>query len=169
MLWIFLNIVLSYLFHRAGYLTLFGEASNAEVTEIYEEFRRFDKILAKLARRSANKGNKKIWQSYIGTLRLCTFWIIGVTYLEDDVSKLMCYLITHVCGVRWNESCKLSTTAVVAVAVSNTVSQWKWGSVLETDLCRPSERTGSGRRHTKASITPSAVGYTGTLYEHTHF
>lgn len=43
---------------RAGYHTLFSTENNnsAELTEVYEEFRRFDKILPKLARRSAHKG-----------------------------------------------------------------------------------------------------------------
>lgn len=43
---------------RAGYHTLFSTENNnsAEFTAVYEEFRRFDKILPKLARSSARRG-----------------------------------------------------------------------------------------------------------------
>ncbi|ROL50784.1 Prostacyclin synthase [Anabarilius grahami] len=45
-----------------GYLTVFGAEKNnsAALTEIYEEFRRFDKLLPKLARTTVNKEEKKI-------------------------------------------------------------------------------------------------------------
>lgn len=44
---------------RTGYLTVFGAEKNhsAALAEIYEEFRRFDKLLPKLARTTENKGN----------------------------------------------------------------------------------------------------------------
>ncbi|XP_062852689.1 prostacyclin synthase [Trichomycterus rosablanca] len=53
------------LLFKAGYLTLFGTDNNnsAELTEVYEEFRRFDKILAKLARCSAKKDEMKVANS----------------------------------------------------------------------------------------------------------
>uniref|UniRef100_A0A9J7XG47 Prostacyclin synthase n=1 Tax=Cyprinus carpio carpio TaxID=630221 RepID=A0A9J7XG47_CYPCA len=44
-----------------GYLTVFGAEKNnsAALAEIYEEFRRFDKLLPKLARTTENKGNEE--------------------------------------------------------------------------------------------------------------
>ncbi|KAG9277008.1 prostacyclin synthase-like [Astyanax mexicanus] len=64
---------------KAGYLTLFGTKNNncAELTEVYEEFRRFDKLLAKLARRSVQKGEMTIASSARERLwdLLCPAWL----------------------------------------------------------------------------------------------
>ncbi|XP_076870383.1 prostacyclin synthase [Brachyhypopomus gauderio] len=53
------------LLFRAGYLTLFGTANNnsATLTEVYEEFQRFDKLLAKLARQCLPRDERKIASS----------------------------------------------------------------------------------------------------------
>ncbi|XP_053353744.1 prostacyclin synthase isoform X1 [Clarias gariepinus] len=50
------------LLFKAGYNTIFSPESNdsAEFSEVYEEFRRFDKVLPKLARTSANKDEIKV-------------------------------------------------------------------------------------------------------------
>ncbi|XP_051563621.1 prostacyclin synthase-like [Myxocyprinus asiaticus] len=53
------------LLFKAGYLTVSGKEKydSAELTEIYKEFRRFDKILPKLARCTANKEEDKVANS----------------------------------------------------------------------------------------------------------
>ncbi|XP_051568806.1 prostacyclin synthase-like [Myxocyprinus asiaticus] len=53
------------LLFKAGYLTVFGteKYDSAELTKIYKEFRRFDKLLPKLARRSTNKEENKVANS----------------------------------------------------------------------------------------------------------
>ncbi|XP_067230511.1 prostacyclin synthase [Chanodichthys erythropterus] len=52
------------LLFKTGYLTVFGAKNNsAALTEVYEEFRRFDKLLPKLARTTVNKEEKKIANS----------------------------------------------------------------------------------------------------------
>ncbi|XP_056605666.1 prostacyclin synthase [Triplophysa dalaica] len=57
------------LLFRAAYLTVFGTHNNsAELTEIYEEFRRFDKLLPKLARGTQNKEETKVANSAQGRL-----------------------------------------------------------------------------------------------------
>ncbi|XP_048054883.1 prostacyclin synthase [Megalobrama amblycephala] len=57
------NFCYSLLF-KTGYLTVFGAKNNsAALTEVYEEFRRFDKFLPKLARTTVNKEEKKIANS----------------------------------------------------------------------------------------------------------
>ncbi|NP_001104630.1 prostacyclin synthase [Danio rerio] len=55
------NLCYSLLF-KTGYLTVFGAENNnsAALTQIYEEFRRFDKLLPKLARTTVNKEEKQI-------------------------------------------------------------------------------------------------------------
>ncbi|XDV35419.1 hypothetical protein PO909_005371 [Leuciscus waleckii] len=58
------NFCYSLLF-KTGYLTVFGVEKNnsAALTEVYEEFRRFDKLLPKLARTTVNKAEKQIANS----------------------------------------------------------------------------------------------------------
>uniref|UniRef100_A0A8C1KAG6 Prostacyclin synthase n=1 Tax=Cyprinus carpio TaxID=7962 RepID=A0A8C1KAG6_CYPCA len=53
------------LLFKTGYLTVFGAEKNnsAALAEIYEEFRRFDKLLPKLARTTENKEEKQIASS----------------------------------------------------------------------------------------------------------
>uniref|UniRef100_A0A672MT52 Prostacyclin synthase n=1 Tax=Sinocyclocheilus grahami TaxID=75366 RepID=A0A672MT52_SINGR len=53
------------LLFKTGYLTVFGAEKNnsAALAEIYEEFRRFDKLLPKLARTAENKEEKQIASS----------------------------------------------------------------------------------------------------------
>ncbi|XP_072540815.1 prostacyclin synthase [Salminus brasiliensis] len=71
------NFCYSLLF-RAGFLTLFGTKNNncAELTEVYEEFRRFDKLLAKLARPTVKRGEKTVASSARERLweLLCPAW-----------------------------------------------------------------------------------------------
>lgn len=59
MLYILIPITVCLVLCRTGYLTVFGAEKNnsAALAEIYEEFRRFDKLLPKLARTTENKGN----------------------------------------------------------------------------------------------------------------
>lgn len=56
---VMLYILIPLISCRSGYLTVFGTEKNnsAALTEVYEEFRRFDKLLPKLARTTVNKGN----------------------------------------------------------------------------------------------------------------
>ncbi|XP_017553252.1 prostacyclin synthase [Pygocentrus nattereri] len=66
------------LLFKAGYLTLFGTKNNnhADLTEVYEVFRQFDKLLPKLARRAvrkdeitvANSAREQLWEL------LCPAW-----------------------------------------------------------------------------------------------
>ncbi|KAI2663809.1 Prostacyclin synthase [Labeo rohita] len=58
------NFCYSLLF-KTGYLTVFGAEKNnsAGLAEVYEEFRRFDKLLPKLARTTVNKEEKQIASS----------------------------------------------------------------------------------------------------------
>ncbi|KAK7155697.1 hypothetical protein R3I93_010368 [Phoxinus phoxinus] len=58
------NFCYSLLF-KTGYLSVFGVEKNnsATLTEVYEEFRRFDKLLPKLARTTVNKAEKQIANS----------------------------------------------------------------------------------------------------------
>ncbi|XP_077054146.1 prostacyclin synthase isoform X2 [Siphateles boraxobius] len=58
------NFCYSLLF-KTGYLTVFGveENNSAAVAEVYEQFRRFDKLLPKLARTTVNKAEKEIANS----------------------------------------------------------------------------------------------------------
>ncbi|XP_066521557.1 prostacyclin synthase isoform X2 [Hoplias malabaricus] len=53
------------LLFKAGYLTLFGTKNNnhAELIEVYEEFRQFDKLLSKLARCTAKRDEKTVASS----------------------------------------------------------------------------------------------------------
>lgn len=52
------------LLFKAAYLTVFGTENNSEeLTEIYEEFRRFDKLLPKLARGTQSKEETKVANS----------------------------------------------------------------------------------------------------------
>ncbi|XP_026866749.2 prostacyclin synthase [Electrophorus electricus] len=53
------------LLFKAGYLTLFGTANNnsATLTEVYEEFRQFDKLLVKLARQTLPRDERRIASS----------------------------------------------------------------------------------------------------------
>ncbi|XP_056316395.1 prostacyclin synthase [Danio aesculapii] len=56
------NLCYSLLF-KTGYLTVFGaeeQNNSGALTQIYEEFRRFDKLLPKLARTTVNKEEKQI-------------------------------------------------------------------------------------------------------------
>lgn len=46
---------------RAGYLTLFVNKENA--TAVYKEFRKFDRLLCKLARNSLNQGKLDCFKS----------------------------------------------------------------------------------------------------------
>ncbi|KAI4902114.1 hypothetical protein NFI96_013189 [Prochilodus magdalenae] len=66
------------LLFKAGYLTLFGTKNNncAELTEVYEEFRRFDKLLSKLARGTARRDEMTVASSAREQLweLLCPAW-----------------------------------------------------------------------------------------------
>ncbi|XP_030634278.1 prostacyclin synthase [Chanos chanos] len=55
------NFCYSMLF-RAGYLSMFGTENNnkAELSAVYEEFRKFDRLLGKLARSTLTKEEKKV-------------------------------------------------------------------------------------------------------------
>ncbi|XP_053492268.1 prostacyclin synthase [Ictalurus furcatus] len=84
------------LLFKAGYHTLFSTENNnsAEFTEVYEEFRRFDKILPKLARRSAHRDELKIASSARKRLweLLCPDWFFTGTVAQSWMQTYLQHL-----------------------------------------------------------------------------
>ncbi|MCI4375304.1 hypothetical protein PGIGA_G00107880 [Pangasianodon gigas] len=84
------------LLFKAGYHALFITENNnsAEFTEVYEEFRRFDKILPKLARRSAHRDELKVASSARKRLweLLCPNWFFTGTVAQSWMQTYLQHL-----------------------------------------------------------------------------
>lgn len=144
---------------RTGYLTVFGAENNssAALKEIFEEFRRFDKLLPKLARTTVNKSKNRCSFSHYFSLYIDFHYML---FMELTCFGFLC--------IRGERNCKFSTRKTVEMADSTMFWKETRAPVMGGKLCTGTSGWRNWCWDSEESNAASAMGHTGEFLPVSH-